>query len=86
MAEPDISMDGALRGALQTMLPAEIPMRSTLLLSASDNVPDAGLLRAQVKVLTVTRDELVRVACFDANWVDRSVTSAISMGPVLCCA
>ena len=86
MAEPAISIDGALTGALHTILPAEIPSRSTLSESAIDNVPDAGLIRAHVKVPTVTRDELVRVACFDANWVDRSVTSAIAMGPVDCCA
>ena len=64
MAEPAISMDGALTGALQTMLPAEIPMRSTLFESASDKVPDAGLIRAHVRVLTVTRDELLSVFCF----------------------
>ena len=67
MAEPAISILGALTGALHTILPAEIPSRSTLSESAIDNVPDAGLIRAQVKVPTVTRDELVKVACFDAN-------------------
>ena len=85
-AEPAISIDGADTGALKTALPAEIPSRSTLLLSAKLNVPDAGLTRAQVRVPTVTRDELVSVACFDASWVDRSVMSAIAMGPVDCCA
>ena len=86
MAEPDISIDGALTGALHTMLPALIPSRSTLFESASDNVPDAGLIRAHVKVPTVTRDELLKVGCLDANWLDKSVTSAIAMGPVDCCA
>ncbi len=84
MAEPDISIVGALTGALQTMLPAEIPSRSTLLLSAKLNVPDAGLMRAHVRVPTVIRDELVSVGCFDANCVERSVTSEIAMGPVDC--
>ena len=84
MAEPDISIDGALTGALQTMLPAEIPMRSTLSLSASDRVPEAGLTRAHVRVLAVIRDELVSASCFDANCVERSVTSEIAMGPVDC--
>ena len=86
MAEPAISIDGALTGALHTILPADTPRRSTLFESAIDSVPDAGLIRAHVKVPTVTRDELVRVLCFDANCVDRSVTSAIAMGPVDCCA
>ena len=84
MAEPAISIDGALTGALQTMLPAEIPMRSTLSLSASDSVPDAGLTRAHVRVPTVIRDELVSAACFDANCAERSVTSEIAIGPVDC--
>ena len=86
MAEPAVSMEGALTGALQTMLFAEMPSRSTLSLSASDNVPDAGLIRAHVRVLTVTRDELVSVACFAASSLDRFVTSDIAMGPVDCCA
>ena len=48
MAEPAISIDGALTGALHTMLPAETPRRSTLLLSAIDKVPVGGLIRAHV--------------------------------------
>ena len=64
MAEPAISIDGALTGALNTALPAEIPSRSTLLLSAKLNVPDAGLIRAQVNSLIATIDELLSVACF----------------------
>ena len=64
MAEPATSIDGALTGALNTALPAEIPSRSTLLLSAKLNVPDAGLIRAQVNSLIATIDELVSVACF----------------------
>ena len=86
MAEPDISIDGALTAALHTMLPALMPSRSTLFESASDNVPVVGLIRALVNVPTVTRDELVKLFCFDANWLDKSVTSAIAMGPVDCCA
>ena len=86
MAEPDISMEGALKGALQTILPAEMPRRSTLFESASDNVPDAGLIRAHVRVPTVTRDELVSAACFPASSLDRLVTSEIAIGPLDCCA
>ena len=63
-AEPAISIDGADTGALKTALPAEIPSRSTLLLSAKLNVPDAGLTRAQVNSLIATIDELLSVACF----------------------
>ena len=63
-AEPAISILGALTGALHTMLPAETPSRSTLLLSAKLNVPDAGLIRAQVNSLIATIDELLSVACF----------------------
>ena len=86
MAEPAISIDGALRGALHTTLPAEIPSRSTLLLSAIDNVPDAGLIRAQVRVPIVIKDELVSVGCLLASELVKSVTSEIAMGPVDCCA
>ena len=86
MAEPEISIEGALKGALQTILPALIPRRSTLFESASDNVPDAGLIRAHVRVLTVIRDELVSVACFPKSSLDKLVTSEIEMGPVDCCA
>ena len=84
MADPAISMDGALTGALQTMLPAEIPMRSPLFESASDSVPEAGLTRAHVRVPTVIRDELVSVACFPASSLLRLVTSEIAIGPVDC--
>ena len=48
IAEPAISIDGALTGAENTALPAEIPSRSTLFESAKLNVPDAGFIRAQV--------------------------------------
>ena len=78
-------MDGALTGALQTMLPADIPMRSTLFESASDKVPDAGLTRAHVRVLTVITDELVSVFCFPASSLVRLVTSEIAI-VVDCCA
>ena len=86
MAEPEISMEGALKGALQTILPALIPNLSTLFESASDNVPDAGLMRAHVRVPTVTRDELLSVFCFPKSSPDSPVTSEIEIGPVDCCA
>ena len=76
MAEPSIDIDGALTGAEHTTLPAEIPSRSTLLLSAKLNVPDAGLIRAQVSSLNVTMDELVSVACLLANALVNPTTSA----------
>ena len=85
-AEPATSNDGALRGALHTTLPAEIPSRSTLLLSAKLNVPDAGLIRAHVSSLNATMDELVNVACFPESATVSPVTSDMATGPVDCCA
>ena len=85
-AEPATSNDGALREALHTTLPAEIPSRSTLLLSAKLNVPDAGLIRAHVSSLNATMDELVRVACFPESATVSPVTSDMATGPVDCCA
>ena len=48
MAEPATSIDGALTRAENRALPAEMPSRSTPLLSAKLRVPDAGFTRAQV--------------------------------------
>ena len=48
MAEPATSIDGALTGAENTALPAEIPNLSTPLLSARLKLPEAGFTRAQV--------------------------------------
>ena len=85
-AEPATSNDGALREALHTTLPAEIPSRSTLLLSAKLNVPDAGLIRAHVSSLNATMDELVNVACLFESAAVSPVTSDMATGPVDCCA
>ena len=84
--EPDTSKDGAVTGAENTALLAEIPSRSTLLLSAKLNVPDAGLIRAHVRVPNVTKDELDKTPCFAANCAVKSVTSAIAIGPDDACA
>ena len=64
MAEPATSIDGALTGAVNTALPAAMPSRSTPFESARLNVPDAGLIRAQVSSLIATIDELLSVDCF----------------------
>ena len=85
-AEPAISMEGAETWALNTALLVEIPSRSTLLLSAKLNVPDAGLTRVQVNSLRVTIEELVNVACFPANAAVSPVTSAMATGPEDDCA
>ena len=84
--EPDTSKDGAVTGAENTALLAEIPSRSTLLLSAKLNVPDAGLIRAHVRVPKVTKDELDKTACFWLRAVSSPTTSDIATGPVDCCA
>ena len=55
-AEPATSNDGALTGAENTALPAEIPSRSTPFESARLNVAVAGFTRAQVNSLSCTVD------------------------------
>ena len=82
MAEPATSIDGALTGAENTALPAEIPNLSTPPASARLKVPDAGFTRAHVSWFRLTDDELVSVACFPASSLDRLVMSAIAIGPV----
>ena len=84
--EPDTSRDGAVTGAENTALLAEIPSRSTLSLSAKLNVPDAGFTRAQVSWLNVTEDELVSKGFFPASASVSPTTSAMATGPVDCCA
>ena len=83
---PSTVKDGALTAQLNTALLLDSPSLSTLFESAKLNVPDAGLIRAHVRVPNVTKDELDKTPCFAANCAVRSVTSAIAIGPVDCCA
>ena len=84
MAEPATSIDGALTGAENTALPAEIPSRSTPFESAKLNVPDAGFTREHVSWLNVTEDEEVSVACFPASAAVNPVTSDIAIAVDAC--
>ena len=81
-AEPLMSIEGAVTGAENTALPAEIPSRSTPSGSAKLRVPDAGFTRAQVSWLRLSTDELVSVACFCASASVSPVTSPMAAGPV----
>ena len=84
-AEPLMSIDGAVTGHENTaVLP--MPSLSTLVESARLNVPDTGLIRAHVRVLNVTTDELVSVCCLLASASDRPTTSDMATGPVDACA
>ena len=67
VAEPLMSIDGALTGQEKTALLAEIPSRSTLLASAKDNVQDDGLIRAQLSSLSCNTEVEPNNACFPAK-------------------
>ena len=72
---PDTSKNGALTGHENTAV-LLMPSRSTLFESAKLNVPEAGLIRAQVRLLNVTDDELVSNAFFPASTSVSPTTSA----------
>ncbi len=67
MAEPATSIDGALTGAVNTALPAEMPSRSTPFESARLNVPDAGFTRAHVSSDSCSADEDVSNPLFESK-------------------
>ena len=82
MTLPLTSKDGILMAQLKVALLLVSPSRSMLFESAKLSVPDAGLIRAHVRVPNVTEDELDTTPCFAANCADRSVTSEMAIGPV----